>query len=135
MRWALDAPGGGARAALAVPAAAEGRAEALLRSALGKGPAAPGALALDRGPAEVAAAVRPESRVAVRADDLEVLEAVVVGPAVDVVKDERHLAAAPVLSLAAELAATLLQAGLVQALLEMASVVGTAGHEHFFEGD
>jgi hypothetical protein len=48
--------------------------------------------------------VRVERRGAVGTDDPQVLEAIVVRHAVDVVKHERHVAAAPQLTLAAQLA-------------------------------
>jgi hypothetical protein len=56
---------------------------------------------------------------AVRADDAEVLEPVVVVDPVDVVQDQRQRAPPRELALAAELAATLLEAFGVQPLLQV----------------
>jgi hypothetical protein len=55
-----------------------------------------------------------EGRGAVRANDAEVLEAVVVTYPVDVVEDQRHMPAAPSLRLAAKLAFSLLDALVIQ---------------------
>jgi hypothetical protein len=54
----------------------------------------------------LAPAVSVERGGAVRADDLQVLQPVVVADPVDVVDDQRHQPATPLLALAAELAAT-----------------------------
>src|SRR5437764_13994858 len=54
------------------------------------------------------AAVCIQRRGAVRTNDLEVLEPVVRGYAIDVVQDQSHLAPAPLLALAAQLAHSVL---------------------------
>jgi hypothetical protein len=71
----------------------------------------------------LAPTVRVESRSAVRTDDLKVLEPVVCGYAGDVIENQRHLPAAPLLPLSTQLAAAHLQASLVQAPLEVIAVV------------
>jgi hypothetical protein len=62
--------------------------------------------------------MRVERGVAVRADDPEVLEPVVVVHAVHVVEDQGHAAPAPRLALAAQLAAAVLDPLREEALLE-----------------
>ena len=62
-------------------------------------------------------AVRVERRRTVWADDLQVLEAVVVGDAVYVVENQRHLLATPQFTLTTELAFADLQSLLEQARL------------------
>src|SRR6202041_3085848 len=62
----------------------------------------------------LATAVCVEGRVAVRADDAEVLEPVVGRGAVDVVKDQRHRSPVPDLTLATQLASPFLQSILIQ---------------------
>src|SRR5262249_10188387 len=58
--------------------------------------------------------MRVQRRGTVRANDPQVLDAVVVWHAVDVVEDQGHARPVPVLVLTTELAATRLQTGLVQ---------------------
>src|SRR5437763_8417233 len=79
--------------------------------------------------------MRVESRGAIRADDLQVLEPVVRRDAVDVVEDQRHAAAPPVLALAAQLATPLLQAGVVEPLLQLPAAVAGVLDEHLLEWD
>ena len=86
-------------------------------------------------PAVLPTAVRVERRGTVRADDSEVLEPVVVGHAVDVVEDQRHPPAAPFLALPAELAPPLLEAVVVEALLEMTAAVRRASTRISSSGD
>jgi len=54
--------------------------------------------------------MRVEGRCTVRANDLQILDSVVVSDAVDVIDDHRHTPASPVLVLAAKLASRFLQA-------------------------
>ena len=61
--------------------------------------------------------------------DPQVLESIVIGDAVDVIQDQRHQPAAPLLALAAQLTLAGLQAGLVEPLLELRALVGRAGNE------
>jgi hypothetical protein len=82
---------------------------------------APGALALCK--TVLAAAVRLERRSAVGANDPQVLKAVVVRHAVDVVEDQRHTLAVPLLALTAELTLPRLQPGLIKAILQLRSLV------------
>jgi hypothetical protein len=77
--------------------------------------------------------MRVERRRAVRAHDLEVLEPIVRGHAVDVVEDQRHAAPAPPLVLTAELAAPLLEAFGEQALLERPAAVLRPGDEDLLQ--
>jgi hypothetical protein len=63
--------------------------------------------------------VRVERRGAVRADDSQVLDAIVGRNAVDVIEDQRHLLAAPDRPLRAQLALGLLDACLVKPFLEV----------------
>jgi len=63
--------------------------------------------------------VRRERRVAVRADDPEVLEPVVVMHAVDVIQDQRHPPAPPLLAETAQFAHGDFQTIGVEAVLEM----------------
>jgi hypothetical protein len=65
--------------------------------------------------------VRVQRRGAVRAHDPEILEAVVVPDAVDVVEDQRHAGAAPRLVLTAELADRRLDALAVETVLQMSA--------------
>jgi hypothetical protein len=81
----------------------------------------------------VPSAVRLEGRCAVRADNAEVLEAVVVSDTVDVVEDERHLASAPRAPLTAELAGRTFNAGLVEALLQVPAAVRRAFDENLIQ--
>ncbi len=83
----------------------------------------------------LARAVRVERRRAVRAEDPQVLEPVVVADAVDVVEDQRHPAAAPLLVLAAELAALRPEAGVEEPLLELGAVVAAVLDEDPLERD
>src|SRR4051812_19358567 len=71
-----------------------------------------------------------ERRRAVRADNPQVREPVVVRHSVHVVEDQRHATSAPFLALTAKLAAALFDALLVQSLLEVAAVKRpTVGHD------
>jgi hypothetical protein len=70
---------------------------------------------------DVAAAMRVKRCRAVRAHDLQILDAVVVADAVDVVEDQRQTPSAPNLTLAAEFALRGLETGLVQPLLQLAA--------------
>ncbi len=81
----------------------------------------------------IPAAVGIEGRCAVRTDDAEVLEAVVVSDTVDVIEDERHLAPAPCAALTAELAGRQLQAGLVEAFLQVPAAVRRALDENLVQ--
>jgi len=78
----------------------------------------------------VTTAMGVERGVAVRAQDPEVLEPVVVVDAVDVVQDERHPAAAPELALAADLALWMLQAFGEQPALQVTAVIRGPLDEH-----
>jgi hypothetical protein len=62
-----------------------------------------------------------ERRCAVRADDLQILQPVVIWNAIDVVKDQRHRPALPVFVLATLLTAPLLEALREEPLLQLAS--------------
>jgi hypothetical protein len=88
-----------------------------------------------QGPTVGLPAMRIERGCAVRAHDLQVLEPVVIGHAVDVVKDQRHAAALPFLALAAQLARPCLEPGVVEPLLEVLPLIGGAGHEHVSQWD
>jgi len=100
-------PPAGPRHARAIPpAAALGRAVALCRRLRSK--AGPAAQAVQQRPV-LAATMRVERRCAIRADDPEVLQPVVVRHAVDVIQNERQRAPAPGVSLAAQLALRLLE--------------------------
>jgi hypothetical protein len=81
----------------------------------------------------VAAAVRRQRRGAVRADDAEILQPVVVGDPVHVVENQRHSPAAPVLALAAELARSLLETRCVEPVLQVATRVRRALDQDFPE--
>src|SRR5947209_11314500 len=67
--------------------------------------------------------MRIERRRAVRANDLKILEPVVGCDAVDVVQDQSHLPAMPVLALTAKLAGSSLEPFVVEAPLEMVARV------------
>ena len=62
-------------------------------------------------------------------DDSEILDAVVVRYPVHVVQNERHPAPAPILPLVAKLAVARLEAGLVEALLQLRAAVARAAYE------
>ena len=79
--------------------------------------------------------MRVERGIAVGADDSQILEPVVVGHAVDVVEDQRHVALVPVLVLAAELAHPVLELRVVETLLQIAAVVRRVFDEHLVERD
>jgi hypothetical protein len=81
----------------------------------------------------VAAAVGLQRCRTVRADDLKVLEPVVVRDAVDVIQDQRHWASEPFLSLPAQLALAALQALAEQSALQRPAVVVRVGHENLAE--
>jgi hypothetical protein len=80
-------------------------------------------------------AMRIESRRAIGADDLEILEAIVVGNAVDVIEDQRHPATAPHLVLATQLAYPRLQTGLEQARLEVRAWIARPFDQDMAQGD
>src|SRR5215218_3310133 len=84
-------------------------------------------------PLVLAAAVRVERRRAVRADDPEVLKSVVVGDTIDVVENQRHVVASPLLSLAAELALAPLETVAIEAAFQLAAVVGRVLNEDLAE--
>jgi hypothetical protein len=71
---------------------------------------------------------------AVRTDDPEVLETVVVRNAVDVVENQRHSPTAPRLVLTAKLADRPFNAGLVEAKLERVALIRRARNEDRCEG-
>ncbi len=79
--------------------------------------------------AHVAAAMRLKRRCAIRADDLEVLEAIGVTDSIDVIEDQRDALSAPELVLTAQLAATRLEAFCVEALLELSAREGRPSDE------
>src|SRR5689334_19320519 len=95
-----------------------GRAVLLLWSVQLEAGAAPGAGADDDRVLHRSAAVGVKCRVAVRTDDAEVLDPIVVANPVDVIEDERHVPPVPRLALAAELANTVLEPLLVEPCLE-----------------
>src|SRR6185436_7209341 len=106
VRRAHDAPPRGLGAAVALPApGTRRRAVALAAAHRPEHLGAHGARAIVVLARLVPAAVRVEGGVAVRTHDPQVLEAMVVVRAVDVVEHERHATPAPHLSLAAALAA------------------------------
>jgi hypothetical protein len=74
-----------------------------------------------------------ECRRAVRADDPQVLEPVVVENAVDVVEDHRHRLPSPELALPAKLAPRLLDPLREQASLQMSTLVRRMRDEEFGE--
>jgi hypothetical protein len=74
-----------------------------------------------------------ECRRAVRADDPQVLEPVVVENPVDVVEDQRHRLPSPELTLPAKLASRLLDPLREQASLQMSTVVRRMRDEEFRE--
>lgn len=98
-----------------------GRAVPLFRPIQLEADAAPGTCRDDRRMLHCPAAVGVERRVAVRADDAEIFQAVVVSDPIDVIKDERHPSPVPYLALPAELAGTLLDAFLVEPALQDAA--------------
>jgi len=85
--------------------------------------------------AVTAAAVGVERRVAVRADDPQVPDPVVVRDAVDVVEDEPHDAASPHLVLPTKLAVSRLESGGEQPCLETSSAVAGMLDEHLLESN
>ena len=80
-------------------------------------------------------AMRVESGGAVRADDAQVLDPVVVAHTVNVVEDEADRAPVPVFVLPTELAAPLLEPGRVEPPLQTAPAVCRANHQHLVERD
>src|SRR5918996_4128475 len=108
------------RDARAIPAAAAlAGAVALVRILRMERGAAAEALLLGPDNAPCLRAMRLQRRRAIRAHDAEILEAVVVGDAVDVVEDHAHDVSAPHLALSAEFADRLLETCVVQPLLEV----------------
>jgi hypothetical protein len=97
-----------------------------------RGPA-PLAFALATAEAPTAAAVSVECGCAVRADDAKVAEPIVIAHAVDVVEDQAHRAAAPVLVLATQLADRTLQPLLVETLLQVVARISGVLDEDLFE--
>ena len=83
--------------------------------------------------AYVLPAVGIERRGAIRAHDLQVLQAVVIGHAIDVIEDQREPAAPPDLVLSAELTTPDLQARIEETLLQRPSRVGGASRHDFLE--
>jgi hypothetical protein len=77
--------------------------------------------------------VRVKRRGTVRADDAEVLEAIVIRHTVDVVEDQGHRLPAPHLVLAAELASCLLDPLREQPALQMTAMIRRALHEELGE--
>ena len=77
--------------------------------------------------------MRGERRRTVRADNPEVLKPVVVGDAVDVIEDQRHPRAVPLLALTAHLAAAVLDALGVEAPLEVGALVARVLYENLLE--
>jgi hypothetical protein len=71
----------------------------------------------------LASTVSHERRGAVRADNPQVLDPVVCRGAVDVIEDQRHRLAAPLLPLIAQLTASLLYALVVEASFQMTPVI------------
>jgi hypothetical protein len=78
-------------------------------------------------------AVRFECGGAVWTEDAQVLDAVVVRDAVDVIEDQGHPTAPPHFSLTTELAPPLLETSRVQAILQMVSAIGRVLHQYLFE--
>jgi hypothetical protein len=72
---------------------------------------------------------------AIGADDLEVLDPIVVWNAVDVVEDQRHQTTPPQFVLAALLATALLEALAEEALLELAARVCRIDYQHLLKRD
>lgn len=66
---------------------------------------------------------------AVRADDPQVLETVVVANAIDMIEDEANLAPVPPLALTAQLAPALLQPSLIQSPFQARAAVGRPNYE------
>src|SRR5436305_5632676 len=80
---------------------------------------------------EVLAAMRVECCGAVRADDLEILDAVVCRVAVDVVENQRHPLSVPELADATQLAARNLEAFFVEAPFQGSAVEGGVLDQNF----
>ena len=81
----------------------------------------------------VAPAVRVERRVAVRAEDPQVLEPMVVAHAIDVVEHEAHPMALPQLALTTELADRMLEPRSEQPPLQMSATEGRPRDQDLFE--
>jgi hypothetical protein len=81
----------------------------------------------------LATAVGLERGGAIGADDAKVRQAVVVGNAVDVIKDQRHRAAAPQLALPTQLALPCLESRVIKALLQVAAVLRGVDDEDLVE--
>jgi hypothetical protein len=79
--------------------------------------------------------VSVETRVAVRTHDAEVLQAIVVVDAVDVIKHQGNVPPVPLLSLLAELTRPLLETFVVEPPFEVRSVVGRSGGHHLRQRD
>jgi hypothetical protein len=136
MRGTLDLPGTGMRLGAPVPAGpARARAVSLRLVLRDERPAAAQAIPRRQPFAVLPAAVSVEGRRAVRADDPEVVEPVVVSYAVDMVKDQPHPPAAPGVALSAQLAPGDLHALVIEALLEAASAVRRPLDEDLFQWD
>jgi hypothetical protein len=80
-----------------------------------------------------ATAMRIEGRSAVRANDPQVLQAVVIGDSIDVIEDQRHRPSPPVFALAAHLAASLLQIFEIKSLLQLVPWVVRISDQHLLE--
>lgn len=81
------------------------------------------------------AAMRVESRSTVGTDDLQILETVVVGDAIEMVEDQRHPPASPHFVLAAQLTLARLQTLLEQPSLEMHARVSRSFDQDEAQGD
>ena len=136
MRWALGPAQRGIRHPAVGswrPSSAFARAVALSRVARAGRVAAAQAFAVGCLQAVLAAAVGVERGRAVRAQDPQVLQAVVVADAVDVVEDQAHRPSTPQLALAADLTARRLQPLAVETVLQMVAAVRRALDHDLFE--
>jgi hypothetical protein len=77
--------------------------------------------------------MRVQRRIAVRAQEAEVLEAIVVPYAVDVVEDQPHAQASPHLALPTHLASKLLEPRFDEPALQPLTLVSGSLHEHLVE--
>lgn len=85
---------------------------------------APTESALTRGSPVLPAAVCVERRSAIRAQDAQVLEPMIIGNSVDVVKNQRELASIPVLTLAARFTSPSLETFVEETPLDMRASIG-----------
>src|SRR3954452_20060969 len=93
------------------------------------------AFAIDDRAFVLAPAMRVQRRIAVRAQEAEVLEAIVVPHAVDVVENQPHAHAAPHLALPTHLAPKLLEARFDEPALQPLALVSGSLHEDLVERD